>query len=216
MLNVQYGCGLSAPEGWLNYDASPRLRVERLPIIGIAMRQSGRALFPANVRYGDIVTGLPLADGSVDALYCSHILEHIDRASVEIALANSHRLLRPGAPFRLIVPDLLWRARKFVTDHEAGIASAADEFMYSCYLGEERPSRTVMAKLRALLGNSAHRWMFDAPQMKALLARAGFTDIRDCRFGDSEVEAFKQVEDEGRFIDTGHAEVALEARKAQA
>ena len=31
---VQYGCGFSAPEQWLNFDASPTLRFERLPIIG--------------------------------------------------------------------------------------------------------------------------------------------------------------------------------------
>jgi hypothetical protein len=41
---VQYGCGSSAPEGWLNFDAS--LRVQ----LGIRGK-----VFPRNVRYGDIV-----------------------------------------------------------------------------------------------------------------------------------------------------------------
>jgi hypothetical protein len=29
---VQYGCGYSAPNSWVNFDASPTLRFERIPI----------------------------------------------------------------------------------------------------------------------------------------------------------------------------------------
>ena len=28
---VQYGCGINAPQSWINFDASPNLRLERLP-----------------------------------------------------------------------------------------------------------------------------------------------------------------------------------------
>jgi len=49
MVYVQYGCGSSAPEGWLNFDASLK---ERLGIRG--------KVFPRKVRYGDIVRGLPI------------------------------------------------------------------------------------------------------------------------------------------------------------
>ena len=31
---VQYGCGLSAPHEWLNFDASPILRLQKLPLLG--------------------------------------------------------------------------------------------------------------------------------------------------------------------------------------
>lgn len=37
-LFVQYGCGLAAPDGWINFDASPRLRFERLPGAGAGVR----------------------------------------------------------------------------------------------------------------------------------------------------------------------------------
>jgi len=66
MVYVQYGCGSSAPEGWLNFDAS--LRVP----LGIRGK-----VFPRNVRYGDIVRGLPIKDGTAKAVYASHILEHL-------------------------------------------------------------------------------------------------------------------------------------------
>ncbi|MCI5142460.1 MAG: methyltransferase type 11, partial [Candidatus Electrothrix sp. ATG1] len=29
---IHYGCGLSAPESWLNFDASPTLRLQRIPL----------------------------------------------------------------------------------------------------------------------------------------------------------------------------------------
>ncbi|HEX6859864.1 MAG TPA: hypothetical protein VF138_06660, partial [Caulobacteraceae bacterium] len=61
-LYVQYGCGLSAPDGWLNFDASPTLRLQRLPLVGRLLTR-GRVRFPEAVRYGDITRGLPLADG---------------------------------------------------------------------------------------------------------------------------------------------------------
>ena len=55
---LQYGCGWWAPKGWRNFDASPTLRFERLPLIGwLYTRNSQR--FPENVEYGDIVKGLP-------------------------------------------------------------------------------------------------------------------------------------------------------------
>ena len=53
-LYVQYGCGFSAPEGWKNFDASPTLQFERLPVIGRLFTKNA-SRFPENVRYGDIV-----------------------------------------------------------------------------------------------------------------------------------------------------------------
>ena len=93
---VQYGCGDCAPAEWVNFDASPTLRIESIPIIGRFIKKNA-APFPSNVRYGDIVSGLPIPDGIVWGLYASHILEHLSRDDFSIALRNSFRLLAPGA-----------------------------------------------------------------------------------------------------------------------
>lgn len=55
--------------------------------------------------YGDIVRGLPIEEKCAQGIYCSHVLEHIDRKSFEIALQNTLTLLKPGGTFRLVVPD---------------------------------------------------------------------------------------------------------------
>ena len=65
-LYVQYGCGLSAPVGWQNFDASPTLRLQKIPLIGKLVRKVD---FPSNVLYGDIVKGLPgIAPQSCDGV----------------------------------------------------------------------------------------------------------------------------------------------------
>ncbi|MBB4316236.1 class I SAM-dependent methyltransferase [Roseospira marina] len=214
---VQYGCGFNAPEGWVSYDSSPSLRILRLPGVGRwAYRASGNAqTFPKGVRYGNIVKGLPEEDGSCDGIYASHVLEHLSRADCQVALGRTWRLLKPGGVFRLVVPDLEGRARRYLQARAAGRTDAADRFLEESYLGlERRPSGVVGAAKRAL-GASQHLWMYDRPSMQARLEAAGFVAIRECRPGDSGDPMFDRVEDPTRFVDagTGVEEVAFEARR---
>src|SRR3954470_21141615 len=106
-LYVQYGCGLSAPDGWLNFDASPRLWLERRFLIRAVMQRTTGMIFPPNVREGDIVVGLPIPDASAAAVYSIHCLEHISRDEAPKAL---------GGVFRLVVPVLQWRAKQWMYD----------------------------------------------------------------------------------------------------
>jgi SAM-dependent methyltransferase len=212
-LYVQYGCGLSCPAGWLNFDASPTLRLQRLPAIGRWC--GGTVRFPDGVRYGDIVKGLPLAAGTADGVYASHVLEHLTFADCAVALRNTFRLLKAGGLFRLVVPDLECRARQYLKRLEDGDTQANSWFMRAAGLGAEHRSRGAAALARATFGNSAHLWMWDEPAMAAALRQAGFADVRRCRFNDSADPAFRAVEDAGRYLDAAERleECAMEARK---
>ena len=88
---VQYGCGWSAPINWRNFDASPTLRFERIPIIG-KLYTKNDSRFPQNVEFGDIVSGLPIANNSCKGVYCSHILEHLSLEDFKLALKNTHKI----------------------------------------------------------------------------------------------------------------------------
>jgi SAM-dependent methyltransferase len=217
-LYVQYGCGFTTADGWLNFDSSPTLRIERIPIAGSALSAffSGNSQrFPAVVQYGDICKGLPVADSSMLGCYASHVLEHLSLEDLREALTNTFRMLAPGGVFRLIVPDLLGRASRYVG--EAGCASpdAATQFIRSTLLGHESRPRTPMQYLRHLLGGSMHLWMWDFPSMSAELSRAGFVDIRKCEFGDASDPMFAKVENKERFFDESLslAECAIEAHR---
>lgn len=76
-LKVQFGSGPIAFENWLNYDCSPTMRIQRIPVIGAIARRRMTTVFDEKVLYGDTRSGLPLTDDSVFFLYCSHVLEHL-------------------------------------------------------------------------------------------------------------------------------------------
>lgn len=215
---LQYGCGFSAGEGWLNFDSSPTLRIERLPVLGnlISRCFSGNSLrFPPAVQYGDICKGLPVPPGTMRGIYASHVLEHLALDGLRRALANTYALLRPGGIFRLIVPDLEERARRYVDAVSKGSPDAADIFLRTSGLGQEQMPRTPVQHLRSIIGGSRHLWMWDEHSLTAELKRANFVDIRRCEFGDGADPMFSRVENYGRFVDqdVNIRECALEARK---
>jgi len=202
---VQFGCGWSAPDGWLNFDASPTLRFERLPVVGRLYTRNAKR-FPANVIYGDIVRGLPLTENSCQGMYCSHVLEHLALGDLDRALKNVHRYLKPGGTFRIVVPDLAHLARTYVDSRDP---LAAHRFMEETYLGMKERPRGVAGFLRTWLGNSAHLWMWDEPALGARLANHGFREVRRAAFSDAEDVRFREVEDAGRFAGA----LAMQCRK---
>ena len=91
LLNV--GCGLHFHPDWVNVDVVP----------------ASGAVIAADVR-----KGLPFADEIFDAVYCSHVLEHLPRNEAAGLLRNMHRVLRPGGVIRVVVPDLQTLAREYL------------------------------------------------------------------------------------------------------
>ncbi|MFZ3323630.1 MAG: methyltransferase domain-containing protein [Usitatibacter sp.] len=148
---------MHAPEGWVNYDASPGVLLGR---------------FPKNVKYGDIVRGLPVKD--VDAIYCSHILEHLSLVGFQKALRNTYHYLKPGGAFRLVVPDLRRIAEEYMKNGDSY------EFMRQSGLGLR-----IRSRLRQAFGNSMHLWMWDEASMRQELHGVGFVNIRRAVFGDN-------------------------------
>jgi SAM-dependent methyltransferase len=202
---VQYGCGWCAPAGWRNFDASPTLVFERIPVIGSFYARNG-ARFPRNVEFGDIVKGLPVADDSSRAVYCSHVLEHLALEDFRLALRNTYRILRIGGCFRLVVPDLAQAVDRYVADNSA---SAAVVLVKDTCLGLERRRRGINGLLFTWLSNHKHLWMWDYKSIAKELQDAGFVGIRRAEFGDASDETFRQVEDLQRW----EGSVGVDCRK---
>jgi len=193
---VQYGCGLCAPETWLNFDSSPTLNFERLPLIGLLYTRNAQR-FPSNVHYGNIVKGLPIPNGASRGIYCSHVLEHLSLDEFRFALRNTFSYLRAGGIFRLVVPDLEYLARTYLADKDPG---AAIRFMEFSCLGTNKRAKSLPAIISRWLGNSAHLWMWDEKSMTHELRRQGFIKIRRATFGDADDSRFGDVEQADRFI----------------
>lgn len=192
---VQYGCGWCAPLSWRNFDASPVLRFERIPILG-RLYTKNLTRFPENVEYGDIALGLPVAANSCDGVYCSHILEHLSLEDCEKALRNTHRILKEGGIFRLVMPDLEKCIKDYINDPSP---DAAMRFMKETSLGKERQNRKIGGFLVEWLGHSQHHWMWDFKSMENKLREVGFTAIRRAQWGDAREPEFMEVEEKSRW-----------------
>lgn len=195
---IQFGCGLSCPPGWKNYDSSARLRLQRIPLLGslIPAGQFGR--FPGDVLYGDIVRGLPVPEGSCALLYCSHVLEHLALDELRTSLRNCLRVLAKGGVFRMVLPDLETMIDAYNRSSEK---DRAISFIRSTLMASEARSRTLPSRLRDAFGSSHHLWLWDYSSLADELAAAGFRTIRRATFADSGIPAFAAVEDESRWAD---------------
>jgi SAM-dependent methyltransferase len=193
---VQFGCGLCAPSQWQNFDASPTLRLQKLPAIGSLIPSGEFGRFPANVEYGNIVKGLPLTDDSVKLLYCSHVLEHLTLEELRLALHNCYRHLQPGGIFRFVLPDLEFMSHQYVNSADP---DAALEFMRVTWMGIENRKRDLRGFLKEWLGGSQHLWMWDYKSLSRELSAVGFQDIRRAQFGDSGIAEFSELEDPQRW-----------------
>lgn len=196
---VQYGCGLSAPEEWTNFDVSPTLKIQKTPIIGALFKRKLNTTFPSNVLFGDIVKGLPIKQNSCAGLYCSHTLEHLSLNDFRKALINSYVVLKNGGIFRCIVPDIEHLARNYINDLDNGNKSASLFFIDETMLGIKERPRGFKGFINSFYGNSHHLWMWDKYSLIEELQNAGFKEIRICKFNDSKDEMFKLVEDKSRF-----------------
>ena len=214
-LYIQYGCGACAPEGWLNFDASPRLKIESMIGVRKLLKLTIGLVFPQNATPGNIVTGLPVPDQCAAVVFCSHVLEHLPRDDLASALRNTFRMLRPGGLFRLVVPDLQWRAARYIRSAADSDPIAADTFMQACLLGRTATPKGLMASVSYCFGNSAHQWMYDFAALKMLLEDTGFVGVRRCELGDCSDPKFASVEDASRFFDSGERELAIQAERPQ-
>ena len=207
---IQFGCGLSAPKSWVNFDRSPRLMLEKSIIFPLLAVAGVKRLFPQNVKCGDIVSGLPVECGTVDLIYSSHVLEHLSYQDAGLALRNCFSLLKPGGKLKIVVPDLRARVDAYQISESA---NAADDFMHSCLLGVYEIDRSLMGTLRSIFGSAEHRWMYDARSLTSLLEKAGFSEVIESGYHLSTEVQFREVEDESRFSNAGYPELCLEATR---
>lgn len=82
---LNWGCGDHLGAGWINSDRKPEPGIDLV---------------------ADILSGLPLADDSVDYAVSVHALPELSYREQLPALRELLRVLRPGGTLRLVLPDL--------------------------------------------------------------------------------------------------------------
>jgi SAM-dependent methyltransferase len=115
----------------------------------------------------------PVATDSVDAIWSSHNLEHLQRHEVPLALAEFIRALKPNGLLLLTLPDLRQVAQLVVEDR-------LEDPAYTSQSGPITPLDMIFGHTPSLArGNPfmAHRTGFTVRTLHRVLAEAGFADI---------------------------------------
>ena len=181
-MRVNVGCGASPILGWKNYDNSPGLLLGKVPLLPELLRRIGlldaaqydfiKFAQTAGIDHADITRGLPLPDASVDVLYSSHMLEHLDRAEASLFLKEARRLLRSGGIIRIAVPDIRKHVDEYIRSKDA------NAFIEGTLMTQPRP-RSIAQRLRILIvGTRHHQWMYDGASLCDLLSTHGFLNAQ--------------------------------------
>jgi len=97
---LNFGCGATYHPDWTNLDASP---------------------VSPDVIAHDLRSRFPFVDDTFDAVYGSHVLEHLEPAAALAVLQDCCRILKPKGIIRIVVPDLETIARLYVSSLEGAL-----------------------------------------------------------------------------------------------
>lgn len=105
---LNFGCGETFHPAWVNLDSSP--------------------VAPQVIAH-DLHEPFPFPAHSFDAVYGSHVLEHLEPDAAIRLLTECHRVLKPGGIARIVAPDLEAIARLYLESLEGAAAGDADSEM---------------------------------------------------------------------------------------
>ena len=100
------------------------------------------------------------ADGSVDEVRASHVLEHFPHGQVADVVKEWVRVLRPGGRLKIAVPDFDWIVKAYSNGHRGD--SRLEHYLFGGQVD----------------GDDYHKAFFNEDKLKALLEGAGLVDVK--------------------------------------
>jgi len=91
---------------------------------------------PVDIKTGTDIRKLPYADGSVDEIYASHVLEHFSFNERDAVLAEWVRVLKPDGLLRIAVPDQKKLAEEWLKSDESGLFRDLEMVQYGAHSDE--------------------------------------------------------------------------------
>jgi len=212
---LNLGCGTTSAPGWVNVDGSwsawlSRHRAIRSVLVrcGVVPARAGDGDWPDDVVVRDLRKSLPFSSESFDAIYASHVVEHLYRTEAAGLLAECRRILKPGGLLRVVVPDLKAIVDEYVAagGNGHGPTTPTDP----CARLNSRlmlrqgspPSGPLHLRLYSFFSDfHSHKWMYDATHLAGLFRDAGFADAAPRGYLDSGIPGIAEVERASRVLD---------------
>ena len=215
---LNLGSGARTSASCVNIDWSPYIRIKQNPVLRrlAPLVLSGERAQRYFALKGELLAhnlrkGIPWPDDSVDAVYLSHVLEHIDRDQASGFLSEILRVLKPGGICRIVVPDLATICRSYLSDYELCLAGRApvgehERFVESLLeqsVRRESSGTKGLPRLRRILEQvlvgdarrrgETHQWMYDAVSLSNLMSIVGFTTVNLTDFQTSRVPTWDAI-----------------------
>lgn len=146
-VKLELGGGAKGKDGWINVD-----------------------IHPAAELCLDLRRPLPFPDGSIDAIYSEHVLEHFSQPELSMLLSECFRVMKTGGKFFVSVPDFGKAVSLYVQSDEGRLHGGK-------FWASPNPDwcRNNMDELDWLLYmGGVHKFMFDGQNLVSRLLEAGF------------------------------------------
>jgi predicted SAM-dependent methyltransferase len=143
----------------------------------------------------DILDGLPLEEGSVDYVVSIHALPELRYPDLVPALVELRRVLSAGGVLRLALPDL-----------DRAIDAYRDGDLDYFLIPDEHARSTGAKFITQMLWYGYSKSLFTHDFVAELLERAGFREIRRCRYQETggpfpEIVALDNRPEESFFVE---------------
>lgn len=220
MLILNLGCGTrtSRHPDVVNVDWSLNIRIKKSRLLRTAVspfldaaRRSRLDQMGGHLLAHDLSKGIPFDSGSVDVVYHSHVLEHLDRFVARGFLEETLRVLKPGGLCRVVVPDFEFLCRAYVQHLDAcgrdPRQRASHEDLVEGVLEQSvrreaaaTSGRKGVARLidQVVLGDArrrgeTHQWMYDRVTLPQILEGLGYNQIAVQTWSSSAIPEWHEI-----------------------
>jgi len=116
---------------------------------------------------GDISDLSQFEDNSIDEIYASHVVEHINQKNIKKTLSGIHRVLTTNGKFYISVPDM--------------------DVLCRIFISKEAPTKVKFHVMRMMFGGQIdefdfHYFGWNLQFLKDYLSSAGFKKIEKVKF----------------------------------
>lgn len=126
-----------------------------------------------NICWDIIKKSYPLPSNSLEGIFSEHCLEHITIKKCLENLKEFHRLLKPNGTVRIVVPD----GELYCDLYQKKKVDASILMPYG------KDEATGMISINRIFRSHGHQFIYDFITLKLLLKEAGFTKVRQEKFG---------------------------------
>lgn len=209
---LNLGCGLktSSNSNVINIDWSIYLIIKRnfvlnkLANILLDKKRLKRLNeIPNNIYVHDLSKGIPFENDSVDVVYHSHVLEHLEKEVAKDFIKEAKRVLKPNGILRIVVPDFEVLARKYIQHLDISIDNIEEQRKHDGYISNlleqsvrlESVGTSQQSHFRRFIENlilgsarkrgENHLWMYDRINLQYILKTIGFQSVSIKTFDES-------------------------------